>query len=153
MGYTHYWRQQRSFSRPEWTNVMAATRRIIDVCKANDIRLVQEYDTDLPPVITDEFIQFNGHGEDGHETFYITRITPELEPWMRGESFAFCKTARKPYDGAVCLVLLAVYRLAPEVFQISSDGHWEEDWECWVRSFKTIFREKSRLSCPWGDTD
>ncbi len=104
----------------------------------------------MPPVIDSERIQFNGYGEDGHETFIINRVLPELQSWMNGEHFDFCKTAQKDYDKAVCLVLLSIDHYCPGVMRITSDGNWEDDWDSACVAFKTIFFEKRKPCCPWG---
>lgn len=75
--------------------------------------------------ISDEVIQFNGVGDDGHETFYINPV-PEVPSW-RDTAFDFCKTARKPYDVPVAMILLAIDHFMPTVMTISSDGWWDED--------------------------
>lgn len=50
--------------------------------------------------------------------------------------FAFCKTARKPYDLLVCSTLLLYKHFWPEV-QISSDGDFE-DWESAIEHVKNV---------------
>ena len=60
--------------------------------------------------ITDSCIRFNGRGSDGHETF-------SFEP----ESSGCCKTAHKPYDLAVCEVLLAL-KAHLSSMELTSDG-------------------------------
>lgn len=67
------------------------------------------------------------HGLD-HETFSIHR--------KGNSSFNFCKTARKPYDFAVCVVLtLYAKHFGAEATDVSSDGDWE-DWEPAVKLVK-----------------
>ncbi len=38
------------------------------------------------------------------------------------DDFAFCKTARKPYDPVVVSILVAARDIAPDAIRISSDG-------------------------------
>ena len=72
-------------------------------------------------------IRFNGVGDLAHETFMVDRVSREFE---------FCKTNRKPYDLAVCGVLILV-SLYAEGGEISSDGlgetytdsEWKDAWE------------------------
>ena len=72
-------------------------------------------------------IRFNGVGELSHETFMVDRIYRDFE---------FCKTNRKPYDLAVCSVLILV-SLYADGGEISSDGlgdtytdsEWKDAWE------------------------
>ena len=77
---------------------------------------------DGEPTINNELISFNGDGENGlaHETFLYNF---DAKPFK----FEFCKTARKPYDQAVCLCLLALANNI-EGFEFSSDGD-KEDWQ------------------------
>jgi hypothetical protein len=117
MGYTHYFDQQRDLTATEFAQIGEAARKII--AKSN-VRIVREYDLpDELPEITDEFIAFNGVGNDGHETMW-------LQP--KSEGFAFCKTARKPYDVAVVALLCAVHAIAPDAYRIGADGD-VDDWE------------------------
>lgn len=153
MGYTHYWRQDRDFTKTEWLGLVDSVGKILEVCRNNKIELVKEYDSSDPPVINGETIHFNGRKEDGHETFVIERIRPELQPWMGKEHFDFCKTAQKPYDVAVCMVLLAINQFCPGVMRISSDGNWDDDWGHAAVTFRNIFGLKVKPSCPWGDTN
>ena len=69
---------------------------------------------------------FNGNeDEDGdYESFYVSLNDDRYE-------FGFCKTARKPYDVAVCLALLCLANEFGEDFSYSSDGDIEEGEEGW----------------------
>ena len=87
-----------------------------------------EYDeADKEIEISKECIQFNGIGDEGHETFVLF---PKSGP------FEFCKTARKPYDLAVSSVMILASLLS-EKGQISSDGigknetdqEWKDAWK------------------------
>ncbi len=71
------------------------------------------------PEINKKAIYLNGDEQRGldHETFYIS---PTCDDW------AFCKTARKPYDLLVCALLIAAH--AELGYEVSSDGDLE-DWE------------------------
>ena len=64
-------------------------------------------------MITPTIIVFNGVGKYGHESFviHLDRVT----------KFDCCKTARKPYDFAVGLILLSLKNHV-EGFRFSSDG-------------------------------
>jgi hypothetical protein len=94
-------------------------------------------------------IRFNGWGDNGHETFLITREMSDysIRDPESGESFDFCKTARKPYDVAVCLVLLSIARHAPKSFSISSDGDWDVEWSEARKIYKELFGVE--VDCPW----
>lgn len=82
---------------------------------------------------TDEFFGFNGDASKGedHETFAFE---------IGHKGFHFCKTARKPYDLAVCLCLLAIKFHLKET-KISSDGNSRE-WIPIFEIYKEIFPER-----------
>ena len=65
MGYTHYWRQLRDFTDTEWQELTRLTK-LITASGGRDITL-SEFN------INNEEIRFNGYGEEGHETFLITK--------------------------------------------------------------------------------
>lgn len=118
MGYTHHWKQDRDIDIGEWEAIQTITRKILTTAQDSwGIALSEEYDINRIPVINEDEIRFNGYGEEGHETFMITRTA---------EEYAFCKTAQKPYDAVVVAVLqaLGVYATG---FSWTSDGNRRED--------------------------
>jgi hypothetical protein len=116
MGYTHYWRGQRAFTDSEWTAICADAAKLLT---DPPVRLALEYDQPTAaPVVDVDFIQFNGPGELGYETFLLER-----EP----APFQFCKTAHYPYDVVVTAILACAAHHAPEAIQVSSDGD-ADDW-------------------------
>ena len=113
MGYTHYWRQSRSFTAQEWARITAEANRILSAA-ANAVQLCGPMGNGVPEV-TKGCIALNGDetkGED-HESFVLNR---------EAEEFAFCKTARKPYDPVVVSILCAARDIAPDAIKVSSDG-------------------------------
>jgi hypothetical protein len=119
MGYTHYFPQQRGFSRQEWVAISLAAEEIIRV---GDVPICAEYDEPATrPRIGPDLIAFNGEGDDGHETFWLERVMP-------AERYQFCKTAEKPYDVVVTALLIAVEAIAPGALAIHSDGG-PDDWQ------------------------
>lgn len=70
-------------------------------------------------------------GDCSHETFYFPRIM-EIEKWQNPEKglyFEFCKTAFKPYDLAVIVLLIIAKHYLKEKMIVSSDGndnHWAD---------------------------
>jgi hypothetical protein len=125
MGYTHYWSASRDFTASEWKDVCAATRSILS---ATSVKVVREYDrpNERPDILDDEIL-LNGSGDDGHETFYLTRNVQEAPDYRKGEpDFNFCKTARKPYDDVVVAILIATRDIAPDAISWRSDGFLEE---------------------------
>ncbi len=112
MGYTHYWGDHPngpSFSDNEWSSLQETARRIVRESVTAAIALQWESDQERAPQIDDEVIRFNGVGQNGHETFFL----------QKSGDWAFCKTARKPYDTPVVAILLAAQALG---LKVSSDG-------------------------------
>jgi hypothetical protein len=122
MGYTHYWR------RPPRLNPQAFGRALTD-CR----RILPELQIPLAgsdgrgkPIYRANEIVFNGLGDASYETFAIRLEEPDS-----GEDqlvFAFCKTARKPYDLAVQVALIVFRHHLGNYFIVSSDGG-DPDWE------------------------
>jgi len=124
MGYTHYWEMQRDFTDDEWTRITEGAREIAEKCKQHfDFGNWGGSHRVKFPTINETKIAFNGVGDDSHETFFLTKEAT-VEDW-RTAHFAFCKTARKPYDIGVVSILAWAKRVAPDAINISSDG--EED--------------------------
>lgn len=133
----------------QWERICLETFQILDYCAKKKIDLVWECDVTKPPAVTPNLIRFNGLQDEGHETFMVTREMPKdpsYDPDSK-ESFDFCKTARKPYDLAVCLVLLSMSRHAPKSFKVSSDGDWDGDWTEARKAYKSLFGVE--VDCPF----
>ena len=140
MGYTHYW-----FDRPETLENYGTLCEDVDkigvYCNNVGIKLAG-YGVSLDgyyegaPLHNSEFISFNGVGENGHETLHL----PKNSKNPFSDSSSFCKTARKPYDLAVCLVLLRMAEIVPG-FTFESDGDLdsEPEWLTAKRAYKEIF--------------
>jgi len=127
LGYTHYYYQNKSFTQKQWEDIAVDTMKALEFCENLGIQFVSE--------VSDTTIQFNGIGNEGHETFGFTKEKPGYD----NEFFEFCKTARKPYDLAVGLVLLITKNHAPNSIKISSDGGWDDDWMQIRTSYNAIF--------------
>ena len=149
MGYTHYWRQLRDFTDTEW-NELARLTKLITVGVSTTVTLdPAEFNID------NEEIRFNGVGDDGHETFILTKKKrakadyEEQHAYDRQGAFDFCKTAGKPYDKYVVAVLCALYtmdRTKSIMSEIISDGRvedWNEGLEYAVRSTRQEY-----MTCP-----
>ena len=157
MGYTHYWRQLRDFTDTEW-NELARLTKLITTHRKGEVQVldvsVDKEDPDTLTISNDE-IRFNGIGEDGHETFILTKKKrakddyEEQEDYDRQGAFDFCKTAQKPYDKYVVAVLCALYtmdRTKSIMSEITSDGRvedWNEGLEYAVRSTRQEY-----MTCP-----
>ena len=148
MGYTHYWRQNRDFTDAEWEEFVRLTNLII---ADNEGILSDGFGDGGKPEVNGDRVCFNGLGEDSHETFLITK--------KKGETFDFCKTARKPYDKYVVAVLCALYNLtdsppqqnrsAHPMESISSDGN-TSDWTDGLFHSVRSTRKESMI-CPIRD--
>lgn len=120
MGYTHYFvNDSHQKLSPEAFNLFSAEcKRLHDAAAKQGIKVCRERnDESTPAIFNGNEVRFNGVGEDGHETFLITR------EW--GDSFNFCKTAVKPYDLLVSACLISLKKHFPFIC-VSSDGTNEE---------------------------
>ena len=136
MGYTHYW----NFSKviKDIDNSKEKFTAAVDLFKEKlkelpkSIRLGNGIGKG-EPIITPTEVVFNGCAENGedYETFAITFSDDESD-----SEFNFCKTARQPYDAAVCLALLCFKDAYGDDFNYSSDGDInDEGWELAHRIF------------------
>lgn len=142
MGYTHYWTQLRDLSKEEWTTICADIGEILKYAQHDGGVALGDGagDPGTSPEITNTKIWFNGIGDDSHETMAIDRKRV-LEDWQSKDQlgWAFCKTARKPYDPVVvaCLCYLSTITrrddpktgepiIGTEAFSVSSDGNGNE---------------------------
>lgn len=84
------------------------------------------------PVFNPDVICFNGDEEhkQGYETFHID---------FKDKFSTFCKTARQPYDVAVCIALLCFKHYFGNDFRLSSDGDMEKGEEGWRRAKKITY--------------
>ena len=160
MGYTHYWKLKSDnadlfadvvslfkeclFWMPKTTSVEKWSEEKGAWVKTRVSTALHGWNGKGEPVITDSEICFNGDAKKNadHETFRI-RLGD-----MEGN---FCKTARKPYDTAVCLALLSFKEVFGDDFSYHSDGHRREDVKDeklvekeWKRAYK-IFDESVAL--------
>lgn len=117
MAYTHYWTDLgmgASLPAEAVHHIHAITEHAY---RAGIIQ--RDHDDPRSPLVTPQQVRFNGVGDGGHQTFRFC-TAPE-------DTFACCKTARKPYDAVVMRVLLVLgyYR---EGLVIRSDGAFTEEW-------------------------
>ncbi len=166
MGYSHYWYRKNDFTQEQWEKICVETLDIIvKHCDRKRITLAWDYDAPAElqptlfggekwgpkiPQVDNDTIRFNGWKEKGHETFMVEREVPggNVES---GEHFDFCKTARKPYDLAVCLVLLSMKRHAPDSVRIASDGGWDHEWVAAREVYKKLFDVEAE--CPFDPAE
>lgn len=113
MGYTRYWKRT---NKPITQDFVDEVNRIIADSRSKGITICNGLG-EGEPVVTLTKISFNGNGEHelDHETCYFDN---------EETGFAFCKTARKPYDYTVRNVLKAAEKLGI-ITDVSSDGENE----------------------------
>ena len=133
MGYTHYWTFKKSPAeiadgKQKFANAVAIFKDGLK--KLQDIPLGDGMGNG-EPIITDTAVCFNGKAPEDYETCYIA---------IESKGFDFCKTARRPYDPAVCLLLLCMADAFGDDFEYSSDGDIENGEEGWARA-KEIFAD------------
>lgn len=117
MGYTHYFKQNKPVDDQTWQKIINDCKKIVDNLK-NELPSIKLGSDDPNGVMfNSERINLNDI-YSGHETFNLPK---------KDLNFNFCKTAQKPYDLAVCCMLLIVHHHAPDYYDISSDGT-SEDW-------------------------
>ena len=120
MGYTHYFDFKRNPADIE--NGDKKFKEAVDLFKEKlaklpPVKLCGGRGTG-EPVMTDKLLCFNGDA-DKEEEYETMRISYENED----AGFNFCKTARRPYDAAVCLALLCFKEVFGDDFTYASDGY------------------------------
>jgi hypothetical protein len=156
MGYTHYWNFKKNPKDvKDGSKKFAKAVELLKKCLAKvpaEIE-VETYDwqngttnkVKVPfvlkggngegePKFTDELVCFNGDAsmDYDHETCYLALDNDDYE-------FDFCKTARKPYDVAVCLTLLCFKKTFGDDFSYSSDGNQDDEgWKMAHNIFNKI---------------
>lgn len=132
MGYTHYWNLEPTEKTKEQVKTaLTEIANLFDKLPKHSTSAGGYY-VDEPlrlkggmgngkMHINDELLIFNGDAKQSlnHDAFYfdLTNLT----------EFTYCKTARKPYDFAVCVALLAMANHI-EGFTFNTDGTLA-DWK------------------------
>ena len=142
MGYTHYLELKKPLQQKQFDAIRADVEVIIKMtdgivcetagkCYPEETVLLRGWDGNDDPTVSHNEIRFNGDVSKGldHETMSLE---------VGGDGFSFCKTARKPYDVAVCLTLLSVAHHLGDDVEVSSDGN-KDDWMPAYRLYKDIF--------------
>lgn len=118
MGYTHYWTTTTELPAIAFQAFFADVVKLFALPEVKGL-LAYESDSTRAPLADNDQVQFNGRGEQSHETFIFTR----------GPQDTFCKTAYKPYDVAVVAVLLLAKRHFKGLISVWSDGDRDgADW-------------------------
>ena len=144
MGYTHYYNIQ-DITKPLMTSEIA--QDIGTIIMASEIPIGDGNGIqDSQPVLEHDLVQMNGIGDESHEALCYP---PDFE-WNRQIhpaeflGFAFCKTARKPYDVVVCAALLAIKHHQGDNVEITSDGKFDNEWQPAYR----LYRRATRRELP-----
>jgi hypothetical protein len=120
MGYTHYW-NSASISKDNFSKITSGVLQIVATAQNAGINLEATFEAN-------EFV-INGVGEDSHESFCMNTTD---------ESFAFCKTAFKPYDAVVTASLIYAKAILGDEIKIKSDGNWV-DWQDGSILYEEVF--------------
>jgi hypothetical protein len=135
MGYTHYWTHKKRFTNDQWDTIRTDVNAIIVMSQADGVEFGDAFgEKPLDNLTqcwgTDSVLVFNGLADDAHETFVIQQNRCEQKYWQdkSQRGWAFCKTARKPYDAAVVACLAYLVSVYPTHFSASSDGN-VSDWD------------------------
>jgi len=119
MGYTNYWECETDFTDDEWKAVCEEAQYMKEIDSAyqeNMFRTLDSVDILKGKVINE--ICFNGYGDSGCETFYLTK---------KATDFSFCKTRDMPYD-------IYVWHLLTFCQMIKKDFHARRDRWYWDKS-------------------
>ena len=108
MGYTHYWEVKNKIPQDKFDAIGDDLKQVIKACNDDGIKICGGMGE-----IENDVISFNGDGDNGHETCYMTKDKKD---------FAFCKTARKPYDIAVTAFLIICKHYLGDDIEVTSDG-------------------------------
>ena len=116
MGYTHYFKFTKFITKEQMAEVAENVKDVFGTFPMVTKRLKGPYGKG-EPIITDKYrpISFNGDAEknEDYESFVVK---------AEDLGFHFCKTARRPYDLAVCLCLIILKDNFGDLFKFCSDG-------------------------------
>ncbi|KAI8238842.1 3-oxoacyl-[acyl-carrier-protein] reductase FabG [Colletotrichum sp. SAR 10_96] len=114
-----------------WPQLVDDARLVMEACDVILTGPTRMSGTITPPVASaEDGIVFNGVGDYGHDAFVLSKQN----------SAGSVGTARKPYDLAVCCVLLRAYRLSPRNIKVDPDGRWDD--ELWKRVQELLSQDR-----------
>lgn len=129
MGYTHYFKLNKNTDLNDFVKFkFKMAQELFIVCKRYfpaDLKLCS-WNGEGEPLFTEFGMFFNGDKSNNydHESFCLG-YDENNEDYTHG----FCKTARKPYDIAVCCALLSFKEAFGEDFEYWSDGDCMTDYD------------------------
>lgn len=154
MGYTHYYNTPKKIGKGEWFVLLDKIEKLKAALPGDYMKEVIRggFGRDLPE-FTEDRIWFNGNEEKDldHETFLLERESEPgswQEPDQFGYYFNFTKTARKPYDLLVCLVMIAMHYSIP--CSLSTDGD-PEDWDNALALYDSVFGTTTTYDRLFGE--
>jgi len=126
MGYTHYWYRPKELDSDRFSDAIKDIALVFSFTEGQKFPVGYTYAKQIVDVyeLNRREINFNGIGEDGHETFNISDEYSNNEDYWK---FNCCKTARKPYDTCVVACLIIFKHHLGDDIKIMSDGN-PEDW-------------------------
>jgi len=139
MGYTNYWECETDFTDEEWKAVCNEAEYIKD--HGLEVSITKEVARYGPSSVLDSVdilkgkvineICFNGYGDSGCETFYLTK---------KATDFSFCKTNELPYD-------IYVWHLLTFCQMIKKDFHARRDRWYWDKSrpLPDVYKPQSQV--------
>lgn len=140
MGYSHYWYKRPEIKPDVWAKIWADSKKITDYLDyQHNIKV--KYEHPITSVKAPSILAFNGTGEGAYETFFIDRVN-QGDGIEHGFYWNCVKTAFRPYDLAVCCVLLIFKHYLKDDFLLRSDGETkdgiEENWKLAIREVYNI---------------
>jgi hypothetical protein len=160
MGYTHYWRfKNNTVSKVAFNKYIKDVRTIEEFFKKNkvyskSVSSCEEYQNERVVLFDGggytKGIAYGGTVQNGKFTPNGFSLNGDDSKGLDHEGFGislgenewnFCKTARKPYDIAVCVILLAM-KYQTKSIEVSSDGNMEE-WADAINLFQQIFPDRN----------
>ncbi len=147
MGYTHYWYRPKTLDKNKFKAAAEDCKKVCDLLAHEGLLLESEFPSPNPSelVRSGDFVYLNGKGDEGYETFLIEQeFTLPYSVEKEGKYFAFCKTARRPYDAAVTACLIIFHHHFGDDFIVKSDGTYEE----WQEGYGAVWRAELRYEIP-----
>ena len=146
MGYTHYYTHTK-VEEDVWNKITKDCQLLIDGAEKEGV-FVDGYGVEDKPIVNDDQVFFNGTDEgftmEDHKTGEPDNSYETFVMNKSGSDFAFCKTARKPYDLIVCACLLAYVYHSEDTMDLRSDGFaganypTEDEWYAAEKYFNKI---------------
>jgi hypothetical protein len=131
MGYTHYFQSKRTYTQKEWNAFKNECKEIHDKMRGVKIGGADDGYGEGSPEFNTKVVAFNGKDDDSHEPFVISN---------GNNKWAFCKTARKPYDRLVCACLISANKHLGYKFKSDGigDSYFDSEWDAGIRLYNRV---------------